>query len=85
MIFEKTTRLGAAAASEGVAITLMSTDIDGIASGIKDLHEIWANVFELVVAVYLLQRQIGSACFLAVIPTIGEATLSPNSLSKYES
>ncbi|KAE9377881.1 putative ABC multidrug transporter [Stipitochalara longipes BDJ] len=65
-----TMRLGVTAAREGVAITLMSTDIDGIANGIKDLHEIWANVFELGVAVYLLQRQIGSACFLAVIPAV---------------
>lgn len=48
----------------------MSTDIDGIASGIKDMHEIWANVVELGVAVYLLSRQIGSACFLAVIPAV---------------
>lgn len=66
--------LGVTAASERVAITLMSTDIDGITSGIKDMREIWANIFELGVAVYLLQRNIGSACFVAVIPAVGEST-----------
>jgi hypothetical protein len=77
-------RIGVTAANEGVAVTLMSTDIDGIANGIKDMHEIWANVFELGVAVFLLQRQIGGACFLAVIPAVGEATFSQNSLQVRE-
>lgn len=67
--------LSAAAADYGAAITLMSTDIEGIADGIKEMHEIWANVFELGVAVYLLQLYIGSACFVAVIPAVGKEDL----------
>jgi hypothetical protein len=64
--------LSATAADNGAAITLMSTDIEGIADGIKEMHEIWANVFELGVAVYLLQLYIGPACFVAVIPAVGK-------------
>ncbi|OBT93873.2 hypothetical protein VE01_08497 [Pseudogymnoascus verrucosus] len=70
LIFQKSMELSAAAADYGAAITLMSTDIEGIADGIKEMHEIWANVFELGVAVYLLQLYIGSACFIAVIPAV---------------
>lgn len=72
LIFKKTTNLDTTFAKEGAAVTLMSTDVDGIATGIQLMHEIWASVVELFVAVYLLERQIGPACFLVVIPTVGK-------------
>ncbi|KAH7386613.1 hypothetical protein BKA64DRAFT_581162, partial [Cadophora sp. MPI-SDFR-AT-0126] len=52
------------------AITLMSTNVDGIATSIQLMHEIWVSVVELFITVYLLERQIEPACFLVVIPTI---------------
>lgn len=64
--------LDTTSAKEAAAVTLMSTDVDGIASGIQEMHEIWASILELAVAVYLLERQIGPACFLVVIPTVGK-------------
>lgn len=72
LIFKKTIGLDTNSAKEGAAVTLMSTDVDGIATGIQLMHEIWASVVELFVAVYLLERQIGPACFLVVIPTVGK-------------
>lgn len=72
MIYKKTVHLDTACAKDGAAVTLMSTDVDGIATSIREMHEIWASVVELAVAVYLLERQIGPACFLVVIPTIGK-------------
>lgn len=50
----------------------MSTDIDSISSGINDLHEIWASILELGVAVYLLYLEIGVACFVVAIPAVGK-------------
>ncbi|KAI8198964.1 ABC transporter [Colletotrichum sp. SAR 10_65] len=70
IIFRKSLGLDAATASQGKAVTLMSTDIDAIASGVKDLHEIWASVLELGIAVYLLNLQIGAACFVVMIPAV---------------
>ncbi|KZL77916.1 ABC multidrug transporter [Colletotrichum tofieldiae] len=70
LIFTKSLRLDAATAGKAKAITLMSTDIDSITSGVKDLHEIWASILELGVAVYLLNLQIGAACFVVIIPAI---------------
>nr|XP_036575809.1 ABC multidrug transporter [Colletotrichum truncatum]KAF6782442.1 ABC multidrug transporter [Colletotrichum truncatum] len=70
IIFRKSLMLDAATASQGKAVTLMSTDIDAIASGVKDLHEIWASVLELGIAVYLLNLQIGAACFVVMIPAV---------------
>lgn len=50
----------------------MSTDIDSIANGVNDLHEIWASILELGVAIYLLYLEIGAACFVVAIPAVGK-------------
>ncbi|KAH8887988.1 putative multidrug resistance protein MDR [Thozetella sp. PMI_491] len=70
LIFQKSLRLDTKETKENDAVTLMSTDIEGIASGIKGLHEIWVSIIELALAVYLLARQVGPACFLVIIPAM---------------
>ncbi|KAI1844325.1 hypothetical protein JX266_009419 [Neoarthrinium moseri] len=70
LIFSKVLNLDATTAKASAAVTLMSTDIDGIASGISSIHDIWASVIELGLAVYLLQRQVGAACFLILMPAV---------------
>lgn len=62
--------LEASKAKDSAAVTLMSTDIEGVASGLQKIHDIWASVIELGLGVYLLQRQVGTACFLVLVPTI---------------
>ena len=70
LIFTKVMDLEASKAKDSAAVTLMSTDVDGVASGLQKIHDIWASVIELGLGVYLLQRQVGTACFLVLVPTI---------------
>ncbi|KAJ5957023.1 hypothetical protein N7501_011302 [Penicillium viridicatum] len=70
LIFTKVMDLEAPEAKDSAAVTLMSTDVDGVASGLQKIHDIWASVIELGLGVYLLQRQVGTACFLVLVPTI---------------
>ncbi|KAJ5575262.1 P-loop containing nucleoside triphosphate hydrolase protein [Penicillium hetheringtonii] len=56
MIFNKTLRLSTSAVSDASAITLMSTDIERIASGLREMHEIYANFIDVAVALWLLAR-----------------------------
>jgi len=72
LIFEKTLGIEEAKARDGDAVSLMSADIEGIEPGIELIHEIWASVIELGIALYLLQMQVGAACFLVVIPAAGK-------------
>lgn len=72
LIYKKTIDLDTASAKEGAPLTLMSTDVDGIATGIQEMHEIWASIVELAIAIYLLERQIGPACFLVIVPAVGK-------------
>ncbi len=71
LIFKKTLRLDAATPADGASITLMSTDIDGLERSVVFIHDIWASVLELGVGIFLLYREIGTPCFLVVIPISG--------------
>lgn len=68
-ILAKATRLNLSEAKRSAAVTLMSTDMDGIQSGIVIFHEIWASIIELAIGIYLLANLVGKASFLVVIPS----------------
>lgn len=58
---------------DSAAVTLMSTDVDRIASSLEDIHEIWANVVELAIAMYILQAQVGIASIATVMLVLGKS------------
>jgi hypothetical protein len=47
----------------------MGTDTERIATGFRFIHELWGCFIDIVVAMYLLERQLGVACLspLAII------------------
>lgn len=53
----------------------MSTDVERIAQCLQLFHNLWATPIELVIAVYLLERQIGAACAVPVILALGTCSL----------
>jgi ATP-binding cassette, subfamily C (CFTR/MRP), member 1 len=70
IIFSKT--LGLKSSSENsVSMTLMSTDIDGIATGFENFHEIWACTIEVALGLWLLERNVGLACIAPAITALG--------------
>lgn len=54
------------------AITLMSTDVEGIARGLQNFSDIWAMVIEFGVGTYLLSRSVGPATIFVVVPSLCE-------------
>lgn len=72
LIFDNTLVLPYSVAKESAATTLMSTDLDGIASGIPQFHEIWASILEVAIGVYLVATVIDQAAFLVALPIIGK-------------
>jgi len=65
-VLDKTLRIDAQDAKTAASLTLMSTDIENITVGISTMHEIWIGLIEAGVATYLLGRQLGSACGVAI-------------------
>jgi ATP-binding cassette, subfamily C (CFTR/MRP), member 1 len=66
-IFNKTTEISITALDNSAAVTLMSTDVERIARGLREVHDIWAAVIQITLATWLLQREIGLACLAPVI------------------
>ncbi|PYH86162.1 multidrug resistance protein MDR [Aspergillus uvarum CBS 121591] len=61
LIYQKTLTLQFDENTDSVALNLMSNDIDNIAFGIQNMHEVWASPVETGIALYLLQRQVSWA------------------------
>ena len=76
LMFAKTSSLKANAADPATSLTLMSADIERITNGWQTMHEIWANLIEIVLAIYLLERQLGAACAIPIGVAIGKSTCS---------
>ncbi|POR31354.1 Uncharacterized protein TPAR_08439 [Tolypocladium paradoxum] len=66
-VYRHTTTLRAVDVKDSAAVTLMGTDVERIVESLKLVHEIWASIPEVGVAVWLLARQISVA---SVVPLI---------------
>ncbi|KAF7560819.1 hypothetical protein G7046_g3309 [Stylonectria norvegica] len=66
-VYRKTTETKVTAADDSAAITLMSTDIERILKGGQFVHEMWANVAEVAIGCWLLERKLGAAFVSPVI------------------
>jgi hypothetical protein len=49
----------------------MGTDVERVCTSIRLLHECWASIIEVGVAIYLLQRQVSLACVAPAIVSLG--------------
>ena len=66
MLFAKAALLDLRAIDPASSTTLMSADIERITNGWMTLHDMWSNVIEIGLAIYLLERQLGAACGIPV-------------------
>lgn len=71
MVYKKACALNLKDADPAESVTLMSADIERIVQGWQTMHEMWANVAEIALAIFLLERELGVACVVPVGVTIG--------------
>jgi ATP-binding cassette subfamily C (CFTR/MRP) protein 1 len=67
LIYSKTLELPAGVYDESAALTLMSTDIDRLATSLDSLNEIWARMIEMSIGIWLLERQLGWVCVAPIV------------------
>ncbi|KXG52764.1 ABC transporter, integral membrane type 1 [Penicillium griseofulvum] len=70
LIHKQTVNARAVDLGETTAITLMGTDVERIASGFREVHELWGCPIDIGIAVYLLERQVGVACLVPSVIAI---------------
>jgi hypothetical protein len=70
-IYTKTTEISISALDDSAAVTLMSTDVERLVKGLRGMHDIWANIFQFILATWLLGESLAWACVAPVIVTAG--------------
>lgn len=75
-VFRKATLLPAtgpaSTADNAKTVTLMSADCERITRGLLSLHDLWADVAQVAIATWLIERQLGVACMAPIAVTLGE-------------
>lgn len=71
MVYKKACTLNLKDADPAESVTLMSADVERIVQGWQTMHEMWANMAEIALAIFLLERELGVACVVPVGVTIG--------------
>ncbi|KAL9610623.1 MAG: hypothetical protein Q9167_004697 [Letrouitia subvulpina] len=66
-VFRKTIHIQITASDDKAAVTLMSTDVDRIVTGLREIHELWANFVQIAIATYLLEIELGYACIAPLV------------------
>ena len=49
------------------AVTLMGTDIERIVAGFRSIHELWASLLDIAIALWLLEQQVYAACVMPAL------------------
>ncbi|KAJ1337861.1 ATP-binding cassette subfamily C (CFTR/MRP) member 1 [Microdochium nivale] len=70
VIYTQATVVKLTTGDDGAALTLMSADIERIATGLRMMHELWACLIETAVASWLLYTKLGAAF---VVPLVAVA------------
>lgn len=71
MIFDKTLKMSSTSIADAEAITLMSADIDRIGQSLPLIHELYASVIDIAIALWLLYRLLGIAVVAPIVWIVG--------------
>ena len=74
MLYNKATDVTLTDVDTASSLTLMSADIERIVTGMQTAHELWSNMFEVAIAIFLLQRELGAACAIPIGVAIGTSS-----------
>ncbi|EGU87681.1 hypothetical protein FOXB_01837 [Fusarium oxysporum f. sp. conglutinans Fo5176] len=75
LIFKKTLKLKTTSIKDSAPVTLMTADVETIVAAGASVHDMWANMLELPVGIYLLYRQVDQAN--SQVTTILSGIISP--------
>ena len=67
MIYNKTMVLAVTSIGESAPVTLMSADIERIAAGTRYIHDVWACIIEIPIALWLLWGELGVASIAPIV------------------
>lgn len=72
-IYHKSLKMGSDELANAAAVTLMSTDVNGVERLITLAYESWARLIEIGSGIGILGKFIGPSCVFTLIPAIGKS------------
>jgi hypothetical protein len=75
MVYQQTVLARSVDLGDITGLTLMGTDVDRIVLGLRSIHEVWAYLIEMILALYLLERQLQVVCIMPGLLTLGKLHL----------
>ncbi|KAJ4287156.1 hypothetical protein N0V90_012554 [Kalmusia sp. IMI 367209] len=72
LIYQQTVEARAVDLGSINGLTLMGTDVERIVLNFLTIHEVWASLVEIGIAIFLLQRQVFVACLVPGVVTFGK-------------
>lgn len=67
MIYDKATTMPSYNKDDATAMTVMSTDIERIAAGLRFIHDTWGSLVEIALSLWLLYDQLSTAGIAPII------------------
>lgn len=77
LVYQRSLDIRATEGGDVSAVALMGTDIERIASEMDMLHETWACFIDIVIACWLLERQLSLACVAPIALVLGAFCVRP--------
>ncbi|RYP65399.1 hypothetical protein DL771_008344 [Monosporascus sp. 5C6A] len=69
LIYQQTVEARAVDLGSISGLTLMGTDVERIVLNFQTIHEVWASLVDIAIAIFLLQRQVFLACLVPGVVT----------------
>ena len=83
LIYQQTVEARAVDLGSINGLTLMGTDVERIVLNFQAIHEVWASLVDIAIAIFLLQRQVFLACLVPAAVTFSEISLAGIGLRYY--
>ncbi|KAL3427034.1 hypothetical protein PVAG01_00542 [Phlyctema vagabunda] len=81
-IYQKTLVISITALKNLQAVSLMSSDVQRIVDGIKNIHELWAILIQIGICTWLLYIQIGVGCVAPIVVSLTSTVLTAGLAAK---
>lgn len=82
LVYQRSLDIRATEGGNITAVALMGTDIERIAEVMAMFHEIWACFIDILIACWLLERQLSLACLAPIALVLGASHARPLALHR---
>lgn len=74
-IFQQSLKLDRIVVSKDSSTTMITADVDRVQSGIRKMHDFWANLATIGIGLWLIESRLGASSLLTLAVIVGECRI----------